>query len=68
MWLLDEKEILIQNAHEKLEAAKYLYRKGFYGDAVSRAYYSMFFAAKTLLSIRNIYPKTHRGLVSQSGP
>jgi len=46
VWLLDEKEILIQNAHEKLEAAKYLYRKGFYGDAVSRAYYSMFLQQK----------------------
>jgi uncharacterized protein (UPF0332 family) len=48
-----------------LEAAKTLFENGFYADAVSRAYYAMFFAARALLSERNIYPKTHRGLISQ---
>jgi uncharacterized protein (UPF0332 family) len=62
---LDEKKILMENAYEKLEAAKTLLENGFYADAVSRAYYAMFFAARALLSERNIYPKTHRGLISQ---
>ncbi|MBN1455779.1 MAG: HEPN domain-containing protein [Methanomicrobia archaeon] len=34
----------IANAKEKLEAAEYLLQGGFYNDAASRAYYSMFYA------------------------
>lgn len=34
---------------------------------MSRAYYEMFFAAKALLSQKGIYPRTHRGLISQFG-
>lgn len=64
---MDEKTILIENAHEKLNAAKTLFRNGFYGDAVSRACYAMFFAAKAVLSEKDIYPRTHRGLISQFG-
>jgi len=64
---LDEKQILIENAHEKLEAAKNLFENGFYNDSVSRAYYAMFFAAKALLFENDIHPKTHRGLISQFG-
>lgn len=37
---MDDKEILMKNAYEKLEAAKTLYENDFYGDAVSRAYYA----------------------------
>ncbi|MDP3035699.1 MAG: HEPN domain-containing protein [Methanobacteriaceae archaeon] len=64
---MDEKRILIKNAHEKLEAAKNLFENEFYNDSVSRAYYAMFFAAKALLFEKNIHPKTHRGLISQFG-
>lgn len=64
---MDEKKILINNAHEKLEAAKNLFENGFYNDSVSRAYYAMFFSAKALLFKKNIHPKTHRGLISQFG-
>ncbi|MDO9045526.1 MAG: HEPN domain-containing protein [Methanobacteriaceae archaeon] len=64
---MDEKKILIENAHEKLEAAKNLFENEFYNDSVSRAYYDMFFAAKALLFEKNIHPKTHRGLISQFG-
>lgn len=64
---MDEKQILIENAHEKLEAAKNLFENGFFNDSVSRAYYAMFFAAKALLFENDIHPKTHRGLISQFG-
>lgn len=64
---MDEKQILIKNAYERLEAAKTLFENEFYGDAVSRAYYAMFFATKALLSQKSIYPRTHRGLISQFG-
>jgi len=33
---LDEKDILMRKAYEKLEAANILFKNGFYGDAVSR--------------------------------
>ena len=64
---MGDEEILMEKAVRKLEAARTLCEHGFYGDAVSRAYYAMFFAARALLSRRNIYPKTHRGLISQFG-
>ncbi|MDI6723105.1 MAG: HEPN domain-containing protein [Methanobacterium sp.] len=64
---MDEAGILMKNAYEKLEAARTLFKNEFYGDAVSRAYYAMFFAAKALLAEKDIYPRTHRGLISQFG-
>lgn len=57
----------IENAEEKLEAAEYLLQGGFYNDAASRAYYSMFYAAKALLSLKEIYPKAHKGVISKFG-
>jgi len=60
-------ERYIENAEEKLGAAEYLLKEGFYNDAVSRAYYSMFYSARALLSIKEIYPKTHKGVVLKFG-
>lgn len=34
---------------------------------VSEAYYSMFHAAKALLALSGLFPKTHAGVVSQFG-
>lgn len=64
---MDEKQILMERAYEKSEVAKSLFETGFYSDAVSRAYYAMFYAARALLSEKSIYPKTHRGVISQFG-
>ena len=64
---MDDKQILMERAYEKLEVAKSLLENRFYSDAVSRAYYAMFYAARALLSEKNIYPKTHRGVISQFG-
>jgi len=36
-------------------------------DSISEAYYVMFHTAKALLALKNIYPKTHTGVVSQFG-
>lgn len=67
MWYLDDVKILVKNSDEKLLAAKTLFENGFYGDAVSRAYYAMFFVTKALLSKKDSYPRTHRCLISQFG-
>ena len=63
----EEIEILIGRAKRRLDAASHLFKEGFYEDAVSRAYYSMYFAAKALLLKRNITVKTHKGLLSKFG-
>ena len=64
---MDEKQILMERAREKLEVARSLLEDGFYSDAVSRAYYAMFYAARALLAERERYPKTRRGVISQFG-
>lgn len=55
------------NAEEKLKAAQHLSEGEFYKDSISRSYYSMFFAAKALLSLKEIYPETHKGVVLHFG-
>jgi uncharacterized protein (UPF0332 family) len=60
-------EKYIKNAEERLSAAEYLLKGGYYNDAVSRAYYSMFYAAKALLSTREIYPRGHKGVILKFG-
>lgn len=58
---------LLAQAELRLEAAQYLLMNKYYDDAVSRAYYSMYFAATALLLAKNIQVKTHRGLVARFG-
>jgi len=58
---------LLQKAEEKLHAAKVLFENELYEDAVSRAYYCMYFATKAVFSIKNIDVKTHRALLARFG-
>lgn len=60
-------KLLLERAESKLSAAKVLLKEGYYDDAVSRAYYSMYFAARALLLTKDIPPKTHKGLISKFG-
>ena len=55
----------VAHAEEKLRVAELLLNEGFYSDAVSRAYYCIFFAATALLSTKGISVKTHKGLLSK---
>ena len=64
---MDEVNLLIEKAESKLVSAKILFEKGIFDDAISRAYYCMYYAAKAILSLKDKYPRTHRGLVSQFG-
>ncbi len=63
---MDEIELLIEKAEHKLNSATILFERGIYDDAISRAYYSMFYAAKALLSLKEEYPRTHRGVYYNS--
>ena len=62
---MNENDILMANARERLESACILLENEKYADAVGRAYYSMFFGARALLFQKGIHPRTHRGLISQ---
>jgi len=62
---LPERDLTL--AAETLEATEYLLKGGYYNDAVSRAYYSMFYAARALLASRDLHPKGHKGLILQFG-
>ncbi|WP_199484003.1 HEPN domain-containing protein [Methanoregula formicica] len=57
----------LELAAETLDAADYLLKGGYYNDAVSRAYYAMFYAARALLASRDLHPKGHKGLILQFG-
>jgi uncharacterized protein (UPF0332 family) len=47
--------ILIQNAHDRVNAAEVLYES---------EYYAMFYAARALLLSEEIIPRTHKGVIS----
>jgi uncharacterized protein (UPF0332 family) len=47
-------------------AARHLLDEGFYDDAVSRTYYSMYFSTVALLLTRNVRVRTHTGLIVRS--
>ncbi len=57
----------LEKAVERLKVAEKLFRDGDYEDAVSRAYYAMYHAARAALSTVNVFPKTHEGVVSEFG-
>lgn len=62
---LPERDLVL--AAETLNAAEYLLKGGYHNDAVSRAYYAMFYAARALLASRDLHPKGHKGLILQFG-
>jgi len=64
---LSEIEREFKIAEECLEEAKNLFSSGYYRGSVSRAYYSMYHAAKALLLTKNISPKTHAGVLRMLG-
>lgn len=63
MFLLDESKEHLAKGYEKIESAKLLFKNGFYGDCVSRAYYGMIYAARSLLALKKIHPKSHQGII-----
>lgn len=60
----DEIDELLARADQRSEAARHLLSGGHFSDAVSRAYYAMYFAATALLLARGLSSKTHAGLVA----
>lgn len=57
----------LEAAKKRLEAAKLLFEKGLIEDAVNRAYYAFFHAARAMLNVLGYDSKTHSGLISEFG-
>lgn len=53
--------VILKHATERLESASILHKAGNYSDAISRAYYAIFDAARAALFSINISPKSHAG-------
>ncbi len=57
----------IDRADEELNAARALQENGFYFKTVVSAYYSIYHAAKALLLLKGVAPKTHEGVERMFG-
>ena len=64
---MDRIQYHLDEAEERLGSAMLLLEKGYYKDAVNRAYYCMYNAARALLLTMDISPKTHKGLIAKFG-
>jgi hypothetical protein len=60
-------EVGFEIAQERLEASALLLEEGFPSDAVSRAYYGVYEAARVLLASKEVRPATHKGVENQLG-
>ena len=60
-------QLRLSIARDKLGVALELPRNGHYGDAISKAYYAMFYAGKALLLALDQDPHKHKGVVTMFG-
>ena len=58
---------MIRKARDKLESAWILFQNSKFEDAVSRAYYAVFFAASAVLYMLGDLPRSHDGLIHLFG-
>ena len=59
-----EVRLYIRNAHEMLEVGVLNLSEGFYGSAVNRAYYAIFYAANALLVTLGLARSRHSGVIA----
>lgn len=64
---MEEVKLHLEKAHQKLRAAEVLLNSKLYADVVSRAYYAMFHAAKAVLLLKGVKPRTHVGVIKEFG-
>lgn len=65
--LKEETEQLLNRAAETLEATKLLINGKFYDDAISKAYYAMFYAASAMLVQNGIIRHKHAAAIAAVG-
>ncbi len=54
----------MEHAREMLEVAAHNIAEGFYGSAINRAYYAIFYAANALLATRGLARSKHSGVIA----
>lgn len=59
-----ETRLYIKNAHVMLEVAALNLSEDFYGSAVNRAYYAIFYAANALLVTQGLARSKHSGVIA----
>jgi len=59
-----EVALYIEHARQMLEVAAHNLADGFYGSAVNRAYYAIFYAANALLRTQGIVRSKHSGVIA----
>ena len=62
-----EAQLCLDRAHVDLRAAQGNLEQGFFGVAITRAYYAMFYAASALLASKGISRSKHAGVHSAFG-
>jgi uncharacterized protein (UPF0332 family) len=65
--LKDKVKVLLERADSNLQAAKLLFNEGFNDAAISRAYYSMYYATEAILLTKKLKFSSHKGVISQFG-
>ena len=64
---MPEWEKYLERAEESLSSAQILLDAGKYNRAISEGYYAQYYAAKALLSSKDIQAKKHRGVLAMLG-
>lgn len=64
---MNEVQKRLQTAHHRLDAARLLHRHEFESDAMNRLYFGVLESARALLLIRDLTPKTHKGIGMKLG-
>ena len=59
--------VLLERAEEALNAARTLLEKCLLADAISRAYYAVYYAAQSILYSNGLSAKTHSGTINIFG-
>jgi uncharacterized protein len=59
--------VLLERADEALKAARTLLEKCLLADAISRAYYAVYYAAQSILYSNGLSAKTHSGTINIFG-
>ncbi len=63
----DYAEVLLERADKALLVAQTLLEKCLLADAISRAYYAMFYAAQAVLFMKSLSAKSHSGTLNIFG-
>ena len=58
-------QLKLKKAKGLLNESDILFQNRFYATVINRLYYSCFHATKALLVTKNIFPKTHSGVIHQ---